>query len=120
MSCTIIEERLTVPHKQLAEADLATQARMTAASVGQTIQTGTKGAAEQFNRFIDEGGKGGGAVRGGNSKLATEPERKDFWDTFGSPDASTAVPEKKSSAIGTAAMRKGGAKEDSWGDDDKW
>lgn len=94
---------------------------MTAAQVGQTIQTGTKGAAEQLNKFIDEGGRGGGGARGVSSRTAAEPARKDFWDTFGSPDASSAMPEKKNSAIGTAAMRKGGGgKDDAWGDDDKW
>lgn len=102
---------------QLAEADLATQARLTAASVGQTIQTSTKGAAESLNRFIDDGGRGA-AARGGTARTAAEPARKDFWDTFGSPDA---VPKKSGgSAIGTAAMRKGGGKDEGWGGDDKW
>jgi len=51
-----------------------------------------------------------------------EPARKDFGDTLGSHDASSAVPEKKSSssAIGTAAMRKGGGKDEGWSDDNGW
>ena len=56
-----------------------------------------------------------GATAG--SRGAVEPERRDFWDSFGDAGA-----EKKSSsgAIGTAAMRKGGGgsggKEEGWGD----
>ena len=103
---------------QLAEADLATQARLTAAAVAQNVQKGTKGAAEQFNKFVEGSGDGSSAQR------AVEPEKKDFWDSFGSPTAtnrsqsplaggSTA---KKSSTIGTAAMKGGGGKEE-WGDD---
>ena len=54
----------------------------------------------------------GGAAR---SREPVEPERRDFWDSFGDAGA-----EKKSGAIGTAAMRNGGGgsggKEDGWGD----
>lgn len=59
------------------------------------------------------GGSGGPA----RSRGAVEPERRDFWDSFGDAGA-----EKKSGAIGTAAMKKGGGgggsagKEDVWGD----
>jgi ADP-ribosylation factor GTPase-activating protein 1 len=54
------------------------------------------------------------------SRKKVEPERKDFWDSFGVPT------EDKSSNIGTGVMKKtpsGGAgpqkrnKEDGWGDD---
>ena len=104
---------MTESSLQIAEADLATQARQTALSVGQSIQTGTKGAADSINKFIDEGGSGSG-----RGTKAVEPERRDFWDSFG------AAPEtaKKAGAIGTAAMKKGGGggKEDGWGKDDKW
>ena len=87
---------------QLAEADLATQARMTAAAVAQNVQKGTKGAADQFNKFVEGAGDGGSPGRD-----AVQPEKKDFWDSFGSP-ATSGGPPKKSSAIGTAAMRGGG------------
>jgi len=40
------------------------------------------------------------------------PEKKDFWDSFG--EAGSAAGEKKGSAIGTAAMKKGG--KDGWDD----
>ena len=86
---------------------------MTAASAAKTIQTGTKGAAEKFNNFI-ENEAAGPAPR---SKPAVAPERQDFWDSFGDAGA-----EKNGSAIGTAAMKKGGGggaggKEDGW---DNW
>lgn len=94
---------------QLAEADLATQARNTAAQAAKTIQTGTKGAAEKFNNFIEnEGSDPSRGVSGAGSKV--QPERQDFWDSFGEPASS-----KGGSSIGTAAMRKGGEKEEGWG-----
>ncbi|KAL8731822.1 MAG: hypothetical protein Q9181_004169, partial [Wetmoreana brouardii] len=125
--------------QKLAEADLATQARLTAAQVAQNIQAGSKNAAEQFNRFVEDSGPAPGA---GSSKprAAVEPEHKDFWDSFGSPAAegnAAAKPAQRSgmsggispvrqgraspapakpNAIGTAAMRKG-AKEK---EEDKW
>lgn len=104
-------------YPQIAEADLATQARQTALTVGQTIQTGTKGATESLNRFIDDGGSG--SPRSGAK--AVEPERRDFWDSFGAPETSTGAPmtTKKAGAIGTAAMRKGGTT-GGRKDDDKW
>ena len=101
---------------QLAEADLATQARLTAAAVTQNVQKGTKGAAEQFNKFVEGASDGGGPPRG-----TVQPEKKDFWDSFGSPVGDRpSIPGssgfKKSNTIGTAAMKGGGGKED-WGDD---
>lgn len=101
---------------QLAEADLATQARLTAQAVASNVQKGTKGAAEQFNKFVEGAGEGVGSERS-----AVEPEKKDFWDSFGSPTterapASGSGMAKKSSAIGTAAMKSSGGKEE-WGDD---
>ncbi|MCJ1421123.1 Zn finger-containing GTPase- Activating Protein for ARF [Xylographa parallela] len=100
----------------LAEADLATQARLTATAVAQNVQKGTKGAAEQFNKFVEGAGDSGASERG-----IVEPEKKDFWDSFGSPTnernmGAGSGAAKKSSAIGTAAMKSSGGK-DEWGDD---
>lgn len=91
---------------QIASADLPTQARLTAASVAQNITTSTKGAAEQLNRFIDEGvgGSAGSGSRGGPSRKV-EPERREFWDSFGAPDEDGRTA-SKASAIGTAAVKK--------------
>ena len=94
------------PSAQIASADLPTQARLTAASVAQNITSGTKGAAEQLNRFIDEGvGASKSSSSRGRPSRTVEPERRDFWDSFGAP----AEDEKrvaKTSAIGTSAVRK--------------
>ena len=88
--------------------------------MAQNITTGTKGAAEQFNKFIDESSRGslGSRPRGGTDKTM-EPERRDFWDTFGAGEENRSGGRGgKGSAIGTAAMRKGGSsKDESW---DEW
>lgn len=88
---------------QIAESDLTAQARLTAAQAAKTIQTGTKGAAERFNNFVENTGEGNTAARSSNPKV--EPERRDFWDSFGDAGADN---KSKGSSIGTAAMRKGG------------
>lgn len=80
-----------------------------ALQAGQGIQSGAKGAAESFNRFV-EGQEG--------SRRTVEPDRKDFWDSFGAPSTS----ETKPSSIGTSAMKKGGGtssrgQEEGW---DEW
>ena len=86
---------------------------MTAAQAAKNIQTGTKGAAEKFNQFVENTGEGTGSAAGARSKPA--PERQDFWDSFGDPGEDKT---KNNSSIGTAAMRKGeeGGKKDGWGD----
>ncbi|MCJ1484946.1 Zn finger-containing GTPase- Activating Protein for ARF [Schaereria dolodes] len=103
--------------QKLAEADLATQARITAAQVAQNVQKGTKGAAEQFNRFVE--GEGDPTSHKARS---TEPEKKDFWDSFGvaGDDRTSSMSSTggKSSAIGTAAMKSAG--KDDAPDEDKW
>ena len=71
--------------------------------MAQNAQKATKGAAEQFSRFVEGEGSA-------SSSKTVEPEKKDFWDSFGSPGE----PTKKGSTIGTAAM-KGGASGDAGG-----
>lgn len=85
-------------------------------NAGQGIQSGAKGAADTFNKFI-EGQDEGAANAAARKKV--EPERKDFWDSFG---VSNEPP--KPSNIGTGVMKKstGGSgaprnKDDGWGDD---
>ena len=108
---------------QLAEADIAAQARQTAASVSQNVQRGTKNAADSFNRFVE--GNEGDARRG----AAVELEKKDFWDSFGVAPGSASA--KGNSSIGTSAMKgmgSGGARpadrhasnaNEDWGEE-KW
>ncbi len=120
---------------QLAEADLASQARNTAGTLGQTITSSASNAGTAFNRFV-EGDSGASNTRG-----AAEPERKDFWESFGEAPTGpakdkqdfwdefssagetrmNATQAKKPSGIGTSAMKKtsggGGAKkDDGWGE----
>lgn len=104
---------------QLAEADLTNQARATAVNLASGVQKGTKGAADQFNKFVE------GSSADNSAKPTADPERKDFWDSFGAPATSTessgppagAGAAKKNSSIGTSAMKKGGSNsKDEWGE----
>lgn len=96
--------------QQLAESDFAAQARVQAATWGQNLQTGVRGAADQFNRFVEgpDDARSGGAARS-----RVEPERRDFWDDFSSLGAQERNGHERSGSrsdvIGTAAMRKGPA-----------
>lgn len=107
---------------QLASSDIAAQARTAAMVAGKNIQTGAKGAAESFNKFVegqDEKASAAAASRG------VEPERKDFWDSFGMGGGGAGAgggASKSSSSIGTSAMKKTPgssqkSKDDGWGDD---
>ncbi|KAL8632559.1 hypothetical protein Q9189_001711 [Teloschistes chrysophthalmus] len=114
--------------QKLQEADLATQARITAAQVAHTVQTSSKTAAEHFNRFVEDSSTTSPSTHTLSSHPSSqsrshptrEPERKDFWDSFGAPADGGRVSPAKGGAIGTAAMRKGGKekeeKEEKWED----
>ncbi|KAL8839306.1 MAG: hypothetical protein Q9176_004486 [Flavoplaca citrina] len=75
--------------QKLAESDLTHQARLTATHVASNIQAGSKNAAEQFNRFVEDSGSPHHSSHPINtnakSTTAPEPERRDFWDSFGEP-----------------------------------
>ncbi|KAJ5575833.1 Arf GTPase activating protein [Penicillium sp. DV-2018c] len=96
--------------KQLAESDFAAQARVHAAMLGQNLQTGVRGAADQFNKFVE-----GDDARGDGRRTRVEPERRDFWDDFaalGEQEPSShrrtaSQRSQRSDVVGTAAMRKG-------------
>lgn len=97
------------------------------------MTAGTKTAAESLNRFVEGEHPGGGP--GGSSTGSRDPEKRDFWDSFGAPpkgpaedkkdfwDSFAAAAESKTetnSSIGTSAMKKttgNGKKADGgWGD----
>ena len=117
--------------------------------LGSTVQAGveqgTRGLNDQFSRFVDpDHAPGSSAPTSGRRGPRAEPEKKDFWDSFGADPsgppkekkdfwddfaaageqagAQTAKP--KPSSIGTAAMKPGatgaaagGKKEDGeWGE----
>jgi ADP-ribosylation factor GTPase-activating protein 1 len=119
---------LNTPPRQLAEADLAAQARQTALQLSQGIQTGTKTAAESFNRFVDGDDNSRPATDKrdfwdsfGEAPTGPANDKKDFWDDFAAAGETAATQKKHtpSSSIGTSAMKKpqkpqGG--DDTWGD----
>ncbi|ORX89203.1 hypothetical protein BCR34DRAFT_581873 [Clohesyomyces aquaticus] len=124
--------------QKLAEADLASQAAKTAAQLGQGLQSSTAAAGGALARFV-EGDEHGPAAGG---RRAVEPEKKDFWDSFGAPPAGPSKDkedfwdefgaagearqqskagglgaQKKPSGIGTSAVKKSAEKkDDAWGD----
>lgn len=65
--------------KSIAEGDFAAQARATAMTAGTYVQQGAKGVGDQFNRFVDPDAQP--AMSG--QRQRAQPEKKDFWDTFG-------------------------------------
>ncbi|KAI9812712.1 MAG: Zn finger-containing GTPase- Activating Protein for ARF [Pycnora praestabilis] len=120
--------------QKLAEADIATQARLTATQLGKNIQSGTKYTADSFNKFVDPNDSTTITHASSSTMPSSRPQgavvddgKREFWDNFGAP-SSGVMSGGKPSAIGTAAMRKGGGsgtgggaqgKEDGW-EDDKW
>ncbi|SMQ48932.1 unnamed protein product [Zymoseptoria tritici ST99CH_3D1] len=118
--------------KSLADGELAAQARRQAAMLGSTVQQGTKGLGDQFNKFVDpdagtQRGAGGGAGPAkpdfwdsfGQDPAGPPKEKKDFWDDFAAAGESVAAQKQQKSSIGTSAMRNtgGGGKKD---EDDAW
>ncbi|KAL5348893.1 ADP-ribosylation factor GTPase-activating protein gcs1 [Pseudogymnoascus australis] len=81
------EGYITPAAQRLAEADLAAQARITAAQFAKSAQTGAQGASrtfnDSFNRFVE--GEGGGA-RGAGGRGPLDESKRDFWDGFGRPN----------------------------------
>lgn len=135
--------------KSLQEGDLAAQARATAAHLGTSAQQGVKGLGDQINKFVDpEAAAGSSSVGGsgsgsGSAARKVEPEKKEFWDSFGGEvsgppkekkefwDDFAAVGQQKAAAssaqkptsIGTSALKTGGMEggkkvegEGGWGD----
>ena len=113
--------------KRVAESDVAAQARGVAGQVVVGVSKGGQGAMEGLNRFI-EGDEGTGRPGARGVKRNVEPERKDFWDSFGGGDSGafggkglTGKTAAAPSTIGTAAMKSGGAKAGGkGGQDDEW
>ncbi|ELR06350.1 hypothetical protein GMDG_07940 [Pseudogymnoascus destructans 20631-21] len=89
--------------QRIAEADLAAQARLTAAQLAKSAQTGAQGASrtlnDSFNRFV-EGEGAGGARGGGGGRGPLDESKRDFWDGFGRPDGGGG-----GGRIGTNALR---------------
>ena len=120
--------RVELTRMQIAESDLAAQARTTATSVAQNVQKGSKNAADSFNTSFQKFVEGSEGTTG--AKSTVEPERRDFWDSFGGnasgPAGSSMLAgvassgSKKGSSIGTSAMKSGGSGgegKEAWGED---
>ncbi|KAB8209782.1 hypothetical protein BDV34DRAFT_188164 [Aspergillus parasiticus] len=100
---TVNDSYIQPTAKSIAESDFAAQARQHAAQLGQTVQVGARGAAGQFQRFVE------GPDENNAGRRRAEPERKDFWDDFSSlaQEDNHRRSASRSSAIGTAAMKPG-------------
>jgi ADP-ribosylation factor GTPase-activating protein 1 len=100
---------------QLSESDFAAQARNAAALAAKSAQAGAKTASDGFSRFVE--GPSAGGYRPVNTNF--DESKRGFWD-----DLSAAADQRKpaGSAIGTAAMGKGGNKQPPSGNSgkDEW
>ena len=106
--------------QNFASSDLAGQIRSAGMNLGNNVQTGARGLNEQFSKFVDPEHAQQGR---------REPEKKDFWDSFGQDpngppkekkdfwDDFSAVGEQRAQAtqqkpkasVGTSAMKSGGS-----------
>ncbi|WPH02767.1 ADP-ribosylation factor GTPase-activating protein GCS1 [Acrodontium crateriforme] len=131
--------------KSIQDGEFAAQARARALQLGSTVQAGvqqgTRGLNDQFSKFVDPDHiPGSNAPTSGRRGPRAEPEKKDFWDSFGQDPAGPSKDKKdfwdsfaaagdsvqakaKPSSIGTAAMKPSagsaatGKKDDGeWGD----
>ncbi|KAF2763461.1 ArfGap-domain-containing protein [Pseudovirgaria hyperparasitica] len=126
--------------QKLAESDITNQARQNFT----TLSTNLNQGFQSFVEGSDQNRAGSSSVTRGAS--AANPERKDFWDSFGDapkptgqqkdfwdefgaehdagPTTATTAGPKPKSSVGTAAMKKTGgestkggkAKDDEWGE----
>ncbi|KAL4801035.1 hypothetical protein BDV19DRAFT_7215 [Aspergillus venezuelensis] len=105
---TVNDSYIQPTAKSFADSDFAAQARQHATLFGQNIQTGARGAADSFNRFVEgtDGPSRGGSQRRGRPGAGAEPERKDFWDDFASlGNEGHRRNASRSGALGTNAMK---------------
>ncbi|KAK1808650.1 ADP-ribosylation factor GTPase-activating protein gcs1 [Friedmanniomyces endolithicus] len=133
-AATVHKSYIAPSVKSLQEGELAAQAQRLASQGLSTVQSGTRGLGEQFNKFVDphadHTGAGGAARSRGGASGGAPPEKKDFWDSFGQDPngppkekkefwddfagaSETAAQQKggKGSSIGTDALRSGGGGE---------
>ncbi|KAK4099680.1 ArfGap-domain-containing protein [Parathielavia hyrcaniae] len=102
---TVNEGFIQPTAKQIAESDIAAQARLAASQAARSAQAGAKTAQEGLNRFVE--GPAGSGYKPVNSDNFDESKRG-FWDEF-----SVAGDQRKKagSSIGTSAMGKGGSRQ---------
>lgn len=104
--------------RTLATSDIAGQAQRgfttAATTVSSAAQTGLKGAQEGLSKFVE-------GENSASTRKTAEPERKDFWDSFGGTN------ETRATTVGTSVIKKTTnnekaasatkKKDDGWGDD---
>ena len=133
--------------KNLNETDFAAQARGAAMQAGSFVQQGARGAQDQFNKFVDPdtaSAPGGGMASAAGSARGVggvQPEKQDFWDSFGQAPAGPpkerkdfwddfaaageakqqpASARKGGGAIGTSAMKTNASSSAPKKEDDEW
>ncbi|KAL1900106.1 ADP-ribosylation factor GTPase-activating protein gcs1 [Sporothrix stenoceras] len=124
---TVNSDYIQPTAKQIAESDLAAQARVVSGNVARSAQQGARTAQEGFNRFV-EGGAAGGSSSGGQYRAVNtgmDESKRAFWDDFSSiaDTPATSAPARKTT-VGTMAMGKGssssGPAEATSGKKDEW
>lgn len=124
---TVNSDYIQPTAKQIAESDLAAQARVVSGNVARSAQLGARSAQEGFNRFV-EGGPAGGSSSGGQYRAVNtnmDESKRAFWDDFSSiaDTPATSAPARKTT-VGTMAMGKGsgggGPAEAGSGKKDEW
>lgn len=123
---TVNSDYIQPTAKQIAESDLAAQARVVSGNVARSAQQGAKSAQEGFSRFVEGGAAGGGSggqYRAVNTNM--DESKRAFWDDFSSiaETPAAAAPPRKTT-VGTMAMGKGsssgGPAEAGSGKKDEW
>lgn len=118
--------------KSFEDGTFAAQARSYGMQAGTFVQNGVRNANDQFTRFVDpdQPQQGGPALSGTRSSTRVQPEKKDFWDSFGQDPAGPPKEKQdfwddfaaagesrmqqgqgqqgKGTSIGTSAMKTGG------------
>ncbi|CAK7224126.1 ADP-ribosylation factor GTPase-activating protein gcs1 [Sporothrix bragantina] len=107
---TVNSDYIQPTAKQIAESDLAAQARVVSGNVARSAQMGARSAQEGFNRFVEGSGGAGGGSGGQYRAVNTgmDESRRAFWDDSSSiadQPAASAPPRK--TTVGTMAMGKG-------------
>lgn len=112
--------------KSFEDGTFAAQARNAGMQAGNFVQQGVKNANDSFTKFVDPEHSGAGPAMSG-TRSQREPEKKDFWDSFGEAPAGPPKEKKdfwddfaaagdtrqgsgsgKGASIGTSAMKTGG------------
>ena len=105
---TVNSDYIQPTAKQIAESDLAAQARAVSGNVARSAQMGARSAQENFNRFVEgSGSSSGGQYRAVNNSGMDEDKRA-FWDDFSSiADKPVVAGPPRKTTVGTMAMGKG-------------